>query len=155
MDAEMVRRQASVVDPAQLADGELVVYVVEYRRTADAVEACWVRLVGELDRRGLWRADGARTAAGWLRGETRVSRQAASSAVMVARVLADLPETADVFREGRVGMGHMRAIVSAIGPDRGEQVRQADAILARAALWMDPTQIARVARSWARLADPD
>jgi hypothetical protein len=155
MDADSVRHQAAVVDPTQFPDGALVVYLVEFRRTADAVDACWVRLVGELDRRGLWRADGARTAAGWLRRETRMARNAASDAVAVARALADLPETAEMFRQGRIGLGHMRAIVSAIHADRGEQARQADVILARAALWMDPTQISRVARTWARLADPE
>jgi hypothetical protein len=154
MDAEGLRRQVAEFEPVQLPDIELVVFLVEFRRLADAVEACWVRLVGEFDRRELWRADGARSAGGWLRRECRMTRQATTIAVAAARALEDLPATGEAFRQGYCSLSHVRAITTAVGPARREQVRKVDSVFARAALWMDPAQVARVARTWSQLADP-
>lgn len=154
-DVEAVRGELVGVDPAVLADVDLVAFVVEFRQLADAAEACWVAAVGELDRRLLWRADGARSAVGWLRRECRVSRPFAVSAVSVARALDDLPATEEAFRAGNIGLDHVRAIAAAVSPGRVEAARQADPIFARAAGWMEPSQVARVVSSWTQLAEPD
>jgi hypothetical protein len=150
-----MRGEVGEIDPASLADVELVTFLVEFRRLADAAEACWVAAVGEMDRRVLWRVDGARSAVVWLRRECRVSRPFAVNAVSVARALRDLPATSATFRAGRIGIDHARAISSAVSPDRVQAARQADPIFARAAAWMEPHQVARVVRSWTQLAEPD
>lgn len=155
MDVEGVRTEVGAVDPAGLTDGDLVAFIVEFRRLADAAEACWIDAVGELDRRALWRSDGARSTVGWLRRECRASRPFAVTVVSVARALHDLPRTDDAFRAGRISLDHVRAIATAVAPGRVEAARQADPIFARAAEWMEPSQVARVVSSWTQLAEPD
>jgi hypothetical protein len=142
------------VEPAELPDTELAALVVEVRTLVDAVDACWVLLLGEFDRRRLWQADGARSAGAWLRRECRMVHPATTWALTAGRALAELPATREAFRAGSISFEHVRAIAPAVTPQRLDLVRRADPIFARAAVWMTPRQVARVVRTWADLADP-
>jgi hypothetical protein len=144
----------STDDPGLLSDVEVATAVVEGRATVDATTAHWIRLVGEFDRRTLWRADGAPSAAAWLRRECRMNPPASTNVLTVARALAELPATREAFASGSISFDHVRAIAPAVGGGRGDLARRADPIFARAAVWMTPRQVARVVRTWTDLADP-
>ncbi|MBL7498193.1 DUF222 domain-containing protein [Frankia sp. CNm7] len=156
----------AAVDPARLSDLELATAVIEGRATVDATTARWVLLVGEFDRRSLWLADGAASAASWLRRECRMNAPTSTHLLTVARALRDLPATRAAFVAGTISFEHVRAIAPAVGrgspraggagltgPDRLELARRADPIFARAAAWMTPRQVARVVSTWTDIAE--
>ncbi|EFC82466.1 DUF222 domain-containing protein [Parafrankia sp. EUN1f] len=145
----------AAVDPANLPDGELAMLVTDMRRLVDATDACWIRLLAEFDRRGLWRRDGTRSAAAWLRRECRLVHPSTTAALLVASVLRVLPVTAEAFRVGSISFEHVRAIAPAAEGGRVDLVRNADPIFARAALWMNPRQMGNVVRTWIRLTETE
>lgn len=154
-----VARMAAV-DPAAMPDAELALLLIDMRRLVDATEAGWIRLLAEFDRRGLWRCGpwrrgGARSAAAWLRRECRLVHPSTTTALLVASVLRFLPATAEAFRTGTISFEHVRAIAPAVQGGRGELVRNADPIFARAALWMNPRQLGNVVRTWIRLTEAE
>ena len=153
MDVDAQSARAAAVDPAKLSDVELASLVVDARRVVDATDACWIRLLAEFDRRELWRADGARSAAAWLRRECRLVHPTTTSALLVARAMRVLPVTAEAFRAGDISFEHMRAIAPVATPEREEMVGRVDPVFARAALWMNPRQMSNVVRTWIGLAD--
>ncbi|MDT3443048.1 MULTISPECIES: DUF222 domain-containing protein [unclassified Pseudofrankia] len=141
------------VDPARLSDVDLATAVIEGRATVDATTARWVLLVGEFDRRSLWLADGAVSAAAWLRRECRINAPTSTHLLTVARALRDLPATRDAFTTGTISFEHVRAIAPSLGGGRVDLARRADPIFARAAAWMTPRQVARVVSTWTDIAD--
>ncbi|ONH30989.1 hypothetical protein BL253_11325 [Pseudofrankia asymbiotica] len=141
------------VDPARLSDVDLATAVIEGRATVDATTARWVLLVGEFDRRSLWLADGAVSAAAWLRRECRVNAPTSTHLLTVARALRDLPATREAFTTGTISFEHVRAIAPSLGGGRVDLARRADPIFARAAAWMTPRQVARVVSTWTDIAD--
>lgn len=60
-----------------------------------------------------WAADGAKTAASWISSRCRVPRSAAKRRVRLGRTLRHLPECAQAWREGSIGLDHAQAIASA------------------------------------------
>lgn len=153
VDAEVARLAA--LDPGDVPDAELALLVIDVRRLVDAADACWIRLLAELDRRELWNLGGARSAAAWLRRECRLVHPSTTSALVVARALRSLPVTAQAFRAGTISFDHVRAIAPAVEAARGGLARDADPIFARTALWMNPRQMRNVVRTWIRLAESD
>lgn len=153
VEARVVR--VGAVDPGAMSDAELTRLVVDLRRLVDATEACWIRLLAEFDGRGLWRDDGARSAAAWLRRECRLVHPSTTAALLVASVLHLLPVTAEAFRRGSISFDHVRAIAPAAAGGWDELVRSADPIFARAALWMNPRQMSNVVRTWIRLTEAE
>jgi hypothetical protein len=141
-------------DPRQLSDIELAIAVIEGRATVDATTARWILLLGEFDRRSLWLADGAPSAAAWLRRECRINAPTSTNLLTVARALRDLPATRDAFTAGTISFDHVRAIAPATGGNRLDLARRADPIFARAAAWMTPRQVARVVNTWTDIAEP-
>ncbi|MBX6387910.1 MAG: DUF222 domain-containing protein [Frankia sp.] len=141
------------VDPEQLSDVALATAIIEGRALVDATTARWILLLGEFDRRSLWLADGAVSAAAWLRRECRMNAPTSTSALAVARALRELPATRAAFTAGVISFEHVRAIVPALGGRRSELARRADPIFARAASWMTPRQVARVVSTWSEIAD--
>ncbi|OHV38243.1 hypothetical protein BCD49_13895 [Pseudofrankia sp. EUN1h] len=141
------------VDPARMSDVDLATAVIEGRATVDATTARWVLLVGEFDRRSLWLADGAVSAAAWLRRECRINAPTSTHLLTVARALRDLPATREAFSTGTISFEHARAIAPSVGAGRVELARRADPIFARAAAWMTPRQVARVVSTWTDIAD--
>ncbi len=153
IDVEALLGGVVAVDARELPDAEVALLVVDVRRLVDATDALWIRLLAEFDRRGLWRLDGARSAAAWLRRECRLVHPTTATALVVARAVEALPASGEAFRAGSLSFEHMRAIAPAAVPERREVALRADPIFARAALWMNPRQMSNVVRTWMQLAD--
>ena len=60
-----------------------------------------------------WAADGAKTAAAWIATRCRVPRSAAKRRVRLGRSLRHLPECAEAWRDGAIGVDQAQAIASA------------------------------------------
>ena len=63
-----------------------------------------------------WAADGAKTASAWIATRCRVPRGAARRRVRLGRALRHLPECAEAWREGAIGVDQAQAIASAQAP---------------------------------------
>lgn len=153
VDVETMLGEVVAGEARELPDVEVAVQVVEIRRLVDATDALWIRFLAEFDRRELWRADGARSAAAWLRRECRLVHPTTATALMVARASVALPATGAAFRAGNISFEHLRAIAPAAAPERREMALRADPIFARAAVWMNPRQMGNVVRTWMQLAE--
>jgi hypothetical protein len=81
-----------------------------------AGECAHVLLVAEWDRRGVWAAQGCRSAAHWLNWRVGTSLWAAREQVRVGRALRDLPKITEAFRAGEISYSKVRAVTRIATP---------------------------------------
>jgi len=118
--------------------GERIRRMVALRNRLDAMVA---HSVAAFDRSRGFAACEADSAAAWLRREARLSPNAASEQVRVARHLADLPEVSRAFAAGELGLDHARVITRLIEDVPAETVREAEPSLVQAAQRSDPYRL--------------
>ena len=124
-------------------------------RTANDVEAALVgahqgrltAIVGEIDRRQAFRADGATSTQSWLVERNGMSRASARSLVRVAERLFDLPSLAGALSGGRVSFDKVRTAAGVATPET-------DAEWTQVAEGLSVAELAEVTRSNARPARP-
>ena len=129
------------VELAQMSDEDL--------RAANDMEAALVAthqgrlavIVGEIDRRQAFRADGATSTQAWLVGRNGLSAASARSLVRVAARLFDLPHLSDVRQRGP---SLLRQGAPAVA---GVATPESDADLAEAAAELSVRDLAELARS--------
>ena len=87
-----------------LTDGEaaLAASVHALHRLGRRVSAEWHRRIAELDERDAWQALRCRSTGDWLTSTLSLTTYEARTAVEVARVLGELPETAARFAAGQI-----------------------------------------------------
>ena len=131
---------------------EITALEIEARRLA----ARQADLLAELDRSGLFHRDGHASAKVMVRHVGRLSSATASSRARISRAMGDLPEVADAFRAGEIGVDQMDLIARI---HRNGRVRL---LLIDAQTWfLELAQrtpfkdFERTAREWERLADQD
>jgi hypothetical protein len=148
--------ELAVEDLDGVTDAALSSDVVELRRQVDRLEAQWLRRVTALDRRGIWRAEGALSPTAWLRDRCRLAPGAARDRVVAGRRLADqLEGTRTAFEDGEIGYPHVRQIAHATGEVDAEMVAEAEPILVEAARTLDPRGLAKVIAHWRHALDPE
>jgi hypothetical protein len=131
-----------------LTNAELAQMSDEDLRAANDVEAALVAthqgrlavIVGEIDRRQAFRADGATSTQAWLVGRNGLSTASARSLVRVAARLFDLPHLSDALSAGRVSFDKVRTVAGVATPE-------SDADLAEAAAELSVRDLAELARS--------
>jgi hypothetical protein len=134
--------------PTPLTNAELAQMSDEDLRTANDVEAALVAthqgrltaIVGEIDRRQAFRADGATSTQAWLVERNGISAASARSLVRVAERLFDLPSLAGALSGGEVSFDKVRAVAGVATPE-------SDADLAEAAAELSVRDLAELARS--------
>jgi len=82
----------------------------------NAATACFLRLVGEYDRREAWKAWGSKSCADWLSWRCGISPVAAREQLRVARTLGDLPAIRGEFEAGRLSYSQVRALTRVATP---------------------------------------
>ncbi len=87
-----------------LSTHELGDELMGLRHQIDRIEAQFIRRLHRFDRGHGAVAEGAAGTVSWLRGACGLSGGAAVDRVRMARVLADLPETAASFRAGAASL---------------------------------------------------
>jgi hypothetical protein len=102
-----------------------------------------------------WAAEGAKTAASWLSSRRRVARRAAKRRVRLGRTLRHLPEVAQAWREGAIGVDQAQAIASARRHRTESSMARDEAMLVAQAKEMGFEDFNRVLDYWKQLADPD
>jgi hypothetical protein len=128
---------------------------VEQQRLANRLAALQVRLLGHVDRRGLYGLDAAVTLASWYRSRTRLDAGEAARRVNAARRLAALPRLETAFTEGTVTARHVTVITDAAIPQRAAAVAACEPALLDLAVQAPPHDVARAVARIRDLADPD
>lgn len=105
-------------DPSTLGDGELAARIEVLAAELATAQGRLLDAIGEADRRGLWRHDGATSCASWLAARLGVSHRTARSWTETARGLARLPETRAAFEEGALCLDQVRVLIRSTDPDQ-------------------------------------
>jgi hypothetical protein len=148
---EKLRSETSERPPGSLAGAELV----ELHRLMESLRSVFSTQLRDLERSGAYAAQGALSAAAWLRSECRLSPNAAAEQVQVARSLPQLPETAAAFAAGEISFAHA-AQLSRCAEEVGlERLREAQPLFLTAARQLDPLRLRLLTRHLRYCLDPD
>jgi hypothetical protein len=104
------------VDLDELCDAELTDAVLQCQRLRGALEAAEARVLARWDARRVWRADGAKNAAGWLACRERLPIQTARQRMRHARALRTLPDIEAAWANGEIDRTHVTTLLAACTP---------------------------------------
>jgi len=166
-----------------LSDAEAVAALTTVARGIEQLTAIKLRLVADVDGRGLAGRAGAPSMQAWLRHRLNCTPAHAKRDVVLAAALQQLPDTARALAEGRISTAHVRVVAEAVadlppeerlvtdpvppsgnvpgdpGDGRpGDGVgarRRAEAHLVAQAEVFDPRELARLGRRIVEVVDPD
>jgi Domain of unknown function (DUF222) len=157
IDLDAVRQTLAGLDPARVPAADLGRLADELQAVSAAADAALVRTAGQADRARVWESDGFRGPAGWVAARTRLTRPAAAGVANAARRLVHVPQLADAFRQGDVGLDHVVAVTGALTTKaRCEQAGgRPDTIFTVLARQADAQVVRRAVTHWLEQADPD
>src|SRR5437763_1366808 len=84
-------KELGAEEVGELSDEELSSSILEIEKLRRQLDAAHARRLRAFDRRRLWAADGAKSAAAWLARKANTPKSEWGSRLWVARVLSDLP----------------------------------------------------------------
>jgi hypothetical protein len=139
-----------------LSDGELLSCVDEVHALAQQVAAAQLALVRQVDSRGVV-ADGATSTVAWLRDRHRISGEAASRLVKLARALdADVDSpTAAALAAGRVNVEQAKVITDAVAKLPAEHRKAAEEHLVGDAATFGPRELGRLGQRIFEVVAPE
>jgi hypothetical protein len=146
------------VDPASLSDDELGQTLVDWQRIESRLAASKARLTAAFDLRGVYRADGAKTAAAWLARNTNGSPAAARAQTRLARRLRLMPLTAAALAAGEISERHTEMLAGLAGSPRkpvADAFPQAEERLLEYARTLDFERFVAAVRYWEAVVDQD
>lgn len=147
--------EVSNLDTATLGDTELGDLLAELRRLENQLDHIATRLTGEWDFRKAWRADHARSGAGWLAWKTHMPRNLARRRVRLARELRHMPVVDAAWRAGELEASHAAAFGRARNDRTATDFARDEAMLVDQAREFRFDDFARLLGYWKRGADPD
>ena len=109
---------------AALSDEVLMEAAAETVRQMGALAGRFVELLGELDRREGWRAEGATSLEAWVVERCGVSTATARAWAHVAERLFDLPELGTALSAGELSFDKVRAVVDVATPETDRELRE-------------------------------
>jgi hypothetical protein len=114
--------------------GEIELALDNFAGLTSAGLARVCELIGEVDVRQSWMADGARNLVDWVATRLRVRHDTAAQLVGVTRRLTDFPVLSARFAEGAVSLDQVDAISRIANPDTETEVIEAAAGMSNAML---------------------
>lgn len=144
---------ASSADGQRLVGGEVVsaLYRVQAR-----VGAAVAGAAAAFERSGLWRGDGARSAATWLAVTTRLPKGQVQRDVRMGRAVGErLPVARAAWAAGEIGEAHVTALSRLGGGRVDAQLAADEAMLVRHAKTLSFREFHQVAAYWEQLVDAD
>jgi len=130
----VVERMFGGMDWERVTNDEVDEALDHFSGLASAALAGVCELIGVVDVRQSWMADGARSLADWVSARLGVRHGTAVQLVGVARRLADLPLLAEAFGSGVLSLDQVDAISRIVTPDSEQAVIRDLAGLTNAAL---------------------
>jgi Domain of unknown function (DUF222)/HNH endonuclease len=142
-------------DPARLDLDELESELATLAAHLYAGTCRWLELVGELDRRGGWAAEGSGSCAAWIAWRCGLTPRAAREHVRVARRLRELPGTRAAFAQGEMSFAKVRALTRVATAESEDELLELARVLTAAQLERTLRAYRRVTTAEAReqLAD--
>ncbi|MDQ1511599.1 MAG: hypothetical protein QOG50_3443, partial [Actinomycetota bacterium] len=110
-------------------------------RLSERVEFLKLRTIRDYELSGAWQADGFVSTASALRAKCRMVPGVAHAAVVLARKLEVLPETAAAFGAGEISRHHAEVIARAHTPERATMIENLDAQFANLACLTHAAQV--------------
>jgi hypothetical protein len=141
-------------DPLDLTSTALGERLGELLQLRNRLDAAITRHVAAFDRTQAYAAYECWSSASWLRGRARLSPNAASEQVRVARQLDQLPDTAQAFAAGEVGLQHCQVITRTLEGASDEVARDAEPSMVQLARRTDPFRLAMLTRHLRHTFDP-
>ncbi|MGH8886478.1 MAG: DUF222 domain-containing protein [Egibacteraceae bacterium] len=140
----------------QVDDIALAESVERLHRLETVVAGEKLRRVAQVDARGAWRAEGARSTADLLARRLRLTRGEARAQAETAVGLEGLPETAAAVRAGTIGVGQAQVAVQTAKELRPDVREELDRLVAGDGGGMDRRrQLRERVDEWTHTVDPD
>jgi hypothetical protein len=144
--------ESSSVVPASLRDARL-------RRTLREIQRLQANLAADLLRdidTGTFRDDGHLSAKTWIAAVFNCDDAEATEWVRLARAQRQLPETAEAFRTGRIGLSQLRAIAKVFrNPRCRQRITDGEQVLARFAARFRHREFTKICGRFVSVVDPD
>ena len=137
-------------DPTLLETEDLRRCLDEIIRWERRVSGARLRMMGELNRRNVWRHDGAGSAADWAATRLGSGARTARDQVDTAEKLALMPATADAVAAGDMSVEQAAALAAAVDEQTEVDFGQDEAELVEKAKQLPPGGVQRLAQRWRR-----
>jgi hypothetical protein len=141
-------------DVAVLVDTEAGDCLVELMAAQTRLDAAIAKLSSRVERSGVWRGDGSRSASAWLERRTGRHRGECRAAMRRGKHLAALSEVAAAFENGRIGAWHVDQIAR-LHRRYPTHVTHDQARFVAWARELDHDGFAQVLAYWRQAVDPD
>jgi hypothetical protein len=153
-EARELLDELATFDPTALTEGEVTEAIVATHGAATVASAVHTSLVGQLDVRRSFEADGALSAGAWVAWRCGVSRPEAQATVRCSRVLRHMPAVSVAFLAGRLTADHVRRLAKAqsVAPD---EFAAHEAALVEMAVTLRYQSFEAAIRYWCHLANPE
>lgn len=149
----------TAVDAQGLADcshDDLAELMVGLRSVIDRVESTYLKCVRRVDASGSYAADGALSAAAWLRWRLRLTGSAARDAVHTARELdTRLPRVAEALAAGSVSVASAHAVARGVKDASDADVAALEPVALGAADVLSPADVSKVIARFRYCLDQD
>lgn len=129
--------------------------LVRMRRVVNRLEAAFTGATRLFDRSQEWSAEGAVSAAAWLRGHCRLSPPESHQRVKVGRALERMPATRVAFESGEISYSHARVLAGPVDEQNEEAFRGVEEVLVGVARECSPSELRRVVEHWRMNLDGD
>ncbi len=129
--------------------------LVRLRSVVNRLEAAFSSGVRRFDVDVEWGAEGAASAAAWLRAHCRLSAAESHRRVKVGRALERMPETKRAFEAGEISYSHARVLASEVDERTEEAFRGVEESLVHVARQCSPAELRRVVEYWRTHLDDD
>ncbi|MGH8897434.1 MAG: DUF222 domain-containing protein [Egibacteraceae bacterium] len=136
-------------------DTMLAVRVERLHRVETVAAAEKLRCIAEVDARGMWRAEGARSTADLLARRLRLTRGEARAQAETAVGLEGLPETAAAVRSGTIGVGQAQVAVQTAKELRPDVREELDRLVAEDGAGLDRRRLREHVDAWTHTVDPE
>ncbi|MBV9950999.1 MAG: DUF222 domain-containing protein, partial [Acidimicrobiia bacterium] len=141
------------LDPDALSDHEVAELLVSLTQLREAAEAAQLRTMGAFEGRQVHKADGAWTAASWIRERSHLSTNESNSLARHARFIRTRPMLDDAL--DTLGAGKVRTILRYTTGHTMDAFVEAEAEILRQAGELCVDDLASVMRWWNRRVDQD
>ena len=137
-------------EPTLLETDDLRRSLDEIIRWERRIVAARLRMLAELNRRNVWKHDGAGSAADWAATRLRSGSRTAREQVDIAEKLTAMPSTADAMAAGELSVEQVAALAAAVDDKTATDFRRDEAELVDTAKALPPGAVRRLADRWRR-----
>ncbi len=141
-------------DLLELVDTEAADCLVELMAVQTRLDAAIATLASRVERSGVWRGDGSRSASAWLGRHSGRHPGECRTAMRRGLLLAALGQVAAAFEAGRIGAWHVDQVAK-LHRRYPEQVAHDEALFVQWAQELDHDGFSQVITYWRHAVDPD